>query len=299
MRRFALALAALLLALAALRLAAATAAPEAPDPIDVLVERLEQKRDRSPRDADARVELGAAYYRRARRALDAKAWADYERDLEKALAEIVEAARLEPESSEPHVYMGIVAVYQGDLDRALRSFANARQLSPRGWTHYTNIAQIMTYRGATRRDIERWIGRAERLRAEPEEVDLVLCLASWRDGNMAGAERHFKRVRRLGPKLLERWDGAPLAKPLATLPDLIAYCCANPACGPYLSEACRASEQEVVKREIPAQTARRELLLEMERRRKLDAIYRQRRDLEIEVEKPEGAAPAPEPAPAP
>jgi hypothetical protein len=74
----------------------------------------------------------------------------------------------------------------------------------------------------------------------------------------------------------------------------MGYCCASPACGPYLAEACNASKLEVAKREIPEEVALRELRLEMERRRKLEAIYEKRKDLEIEIEAPE---PVPEPAP--
>jgi hypothetical protein len=149
----------------------------------------------------------------------------------------------------------------------------------------------MVYRGSSRRDIERWIRRAEKLGARAEAVELVLTLAAWRDGYLEGAERHFKRVRRLGPELLASWNGAKVPEPLETLTDLMGYCCASPACGPYLAHACQASQLEVAKHEIPAEVARRELLIEMERRRKLNEIYEQRKDLEIEVEAPEPVAP--------
>jgi hypothetical protein len=41
---------------------------------------------------------------------------------------------------------------------------------------------------------------------------------------------------------------------------------------------------EVARRQVRAETVRKELLIEMERRRKLDEIYGDRKDLKIEVE---------------
>ena len=254
---------------------------------DAELERLEQQRDKHPRSAASHQELGEAYYRHARLALDQGDYASYESLLGKAMDEVLESARLDPESPSPHVFMGIVAAYQGDLDRTLESLGNARRLAPRAWTSYTNIAETLIYRGAPRREVEVWIDRAEQRGANPAVVELNLCLAAWRDGSIDGAERHFQRVRRLDPKVLDSWNEAPVPKPIQTLPDLMSYCCGSPACGPYLADACKESKLEVARREVPAEVARRELVVEMERRRKLNEIYSQRKDLEIKVEKPE------------
>ena len=255
--------------------------------------RLEGERDARPNDAERREALGEAYYREARAALDRGDFGTYEKRLGQAMDEVLESARLDPESPSPHLFMGIVAAYQGDLDRALRSLANARRLAPRSGLAYTNLAETMIYRGSPRSEVERWIDRAEHLGANPAVVELNLCLVSWRDGNLEAAERHFQRVRRIDPKVLETWNEAPVPKPIATLSDLMAYCCGSPACGPYLANACKGSQLEVARREIPAEVARRELLVEMERRRKLNEIYSQRKDLEIEVEPPEPVPPQP------
>lgn len=251
------------------------------------IAKLEQERDRRPNDPSLRQALGEAYYRHARLALDRKEFPEYESYLGKAMDEVFESARLDPESASPHVFMGIVAAYQGDIDRTFRSLANARRLAPRAWTSYTNLVETMVYKGTPRRDIEPWIDRAERFGANPGVVELNLCLVSWRDGDMEAAERHFRRVRRLDPTVLESWNEAPVPKPIETLPDLMSYCCGSPACGPYLAAACKSSQLEVARREIPEEVARRELLIEMERRRKLNEIYSQRKELEIEVEQPE------------
>jgi len=251
------------------------------------IAELEQERDKRPNDPERRQALAEAYYREARGALDERRFEEYESYLSKAMDEVLESARLDPESASPHVFMGIVAAYQGDIGRTFRSLANARRLAPRAPTSYTNLAETLIYKGAPRRDVERWLVRADKLGGDAAISELNLCLVSWRDGDLAAAERHFKRVKRMNPKVLESWNEAPVPNPLETLTDLMSYCCASPACGPYLAHACEQSQLEVAKREIPAEVARRELVIEMERRRKLDEIYEQRKDLEIEVEAPE------------
>jgi tetratricopeptide (TPR) repeat protein len=265
-----------------------------PDP---QLAKLEQARDSRPRDPERREALGEAYYRHARLALDQKDYAEYETYLGKAMDEVLESARLDPRSASPHVFMGIVAAYQGDIDRAFRSLANARRLAPKAWTSYTNIAEVLIYKGSSRRDVERWIDRAEPLGADSGVVELNLCLVSWRDGDLEAADRHFRRVKRLDPKVLETWNEAPVPKPMETLADLMSYCCGSPSCGPYMVDACKQSKLEVAKRELPAEVARRELVIEMERRRKLNEIYQQHKELEIEVEKPEAVPTAPPPKP--
>ena len=250
------------------------------------VAELEKKRDRSPRSVDARDELGQAYYQRARTALDEERFSDYQRDLGKALDEWIEALRLDPESSGSHTWMGIVAVYQGDLDRALRSFANARKLNPQSWASYTNIAETMIYRGKL--DAARkFLRRGERLRADPAIVEINLCLLEWRKGDIDDARYHFQEAYHLSPEAVNTWNEAPISDPLRTFDDLTRYCCGSPSCGPYMGEACKKSNLEVTRRVVPEEVARQELVLEMERRRKLREIYERRRDLGVEVEEGE------------
>jgi tetratricopeptide (TPR) repeat protein len=274
----------LALVAAALLLLAAAVDPE--------IAKLEGARDERPNDPERRVALGNAYYRHARLALDEKDFSTYQSYLGKAMDEVLEGARLDPEAPDPHFFMGVVAAYQGDIDRAFRSFANMRRLAPRAWVTYTNLAETMIYKGSARRNVEPWLDRAERMGANAAVVELNLCLLTWRDGDHAAAERHFKRVLRLDPKVLDSWNAAPVPKPIRSLPELMSYCCGSPACGPYLAKACGESQLAVAKRELPAEVARQEVVIEMERRRKLESIYEKRKDLEIEVEKPE---PVPEP----
>ncbi len=247
------------------------------------IAELEKKRDRSPRSVDAHHELGQAYYLRARTALDEERFGDYESDLGRALDEWIETLRLEPESPGPHTWMGIVAVYQGDLDRALRSFANARRLSPDNWASYTNIAETMIYRGKVKA-ARKFLKRGEQLRADPAIVEINFCLLEWREGNLDDARYHFQEAYHLSPETVNTWNEAPITNPLRTFHDLTRYCCASPSCGPYMGEACKESNLSVTRRVVPEEVARQELVLEMERRRKLKAIYQGRRDLGVEVE---------------
>jgi Flp pilus assembly protein TadD len=258
--------------------------------LDDAVERLEKARDRTPQLPEVHDALGTAYYRRAREALDEKRFEDYERDLERALDEWVESLRLDPASSSPHTWMGIVAAYQGDLDRSLRSFRNALRLSPRSWVAYTNLAQVLIYRGNLAQ-ARRWLSKAERFGPHPSIMELNLALAAWRQGDLVEARDLFDSAYMLDPKEVNTWDAAPVAEPIETFEGFTSYCCSNPACGPYMERACQQLQLEVRRREIGDETLRQELVIEMERRRKLSEIYRNRKDLKIEVE-PTGPAPS-------
>lgn len=277
----------LALAAVALCLLAAAAAPS-PE-----IAKLEAERDARPNDPERRVALGGAYYRQARLALDQQDFDTYQTYLGRAMDEVLEGARLDPEAPGPHFFMGLVAAYQGDIGRAFTSFANVRRLAPRAWVSYTNLAETMIYKGSAGREVERWLARAEKLGASAAVVELNLCLLRWRDGDLRAADRHFRRVLRIDASVLDTWNEAPVPTPMRTLPELMSYCCGHPACGPYLAKACETSQLEVAKRELPAEVVRQELVVEMERRRKLESIYDQRKDLEIQVETPE---PVPEPA---
>jgi tetratricopeptide (TPR) repeat protein len=254
--------------------------------VDAAITKLEALRDRHPASPEVRDELGRAYYRKARAALDAKRIEEYETYLERALDEWVESASLDPASPSPHTMMGIVAAYQGDLNRALRSFNNARRLDPRHPVHYTNIAEVMIYRGEIVK-ARRFLDAARRYRAPPVILDLNETLAAWRQGDLVEARDNFFSAYTIGPEEVNTWNEAPVSDPIETFEDFTAYCCQDPACGPYMEKACHNLQLEVKRREVTEDLLRKELQLEMERRRRLREIYERRRDLEIEVEPPE------------
>jgi Flp pilus assembly protein TadD len=280
----------------------AQAAPEpevATTPTASEIASLEKARDKKPGRADRRAPLALAYYRFARAALDRGELPVYEDYLGRAMTEWIEALRLEPENSEPHVYMGIVSAYQGRIDDALDSFYNARSLAPGAPNAYTNIAETLIYAGRDAREVETWLSRGERMGANPAIVELNYCLLRWRDGDAASAARRFKAAMALDASVVRVWNEAPVSKPIRTFSDLADYCCGSPACGPYLARACQKSELEVARREVPEETKLRELRIEMDRRRELERIYAKRKDLEIRVQEPEAATPAAGTPPAP
>jgi len=299
------------LLVAVLLAASADAAPSKPEPIVVptaeQITELERARDKRPKSAERRDELALAHYRFARAALDRGEFAAYEDHLARAMTEWVESLRLDPESPDPHIYMGMVSAYQGRIDDTLDSMYNARSLAPGSAVMYSNIAETLIYAGRDAREVESWLSRAERLGSNPAIIDLNRCLLQWRDGNLDGAARSFRFARKLDPSVVEVWNEAPVATPIKSFVDLTTYCCGSPACGPYLERACQKSELEVAHREVPEETALRELRIEMERRRELERIYQKRRDLEVRVKKPEeeaasgtsSAPPATNPAPQP
>ena len=275
---------------------AAQAAPEPPvatTPTAAEIAKLEHARDQRPRDVERRIALGGAYYRFARAGFDRSELPVYEDYLGRAVQEWLEALRIDPENPEPHVFMGIASAYQGRIDDALDSFQNARVLEPRNPNAYTNIAETLIYAGHGAREVETWLSRGERMGANPAIVELNFCLLRWRDGDLASAARRFQTAAKLDPDVVRVWNEAPVSKPIRSFSDLADYCCGSPACGPYLERACQKSELEVTRRVLPEETALRELRIEMQRRRELERIYKQRRDLDIRVQKPKDEAPPP------
>jgi hypothetical protein len=250
---------------------------------------LERARDKRPNRYERRDELGVAYYRFARAAFDRGEFGVYERNLELAVEEWLASLRIEPRNPAPHTFMGIVSVYQGRIDDALDSMQNARALSPGEGVAYTNVAETLIYAGRDASEVESWLRRGDRMGVNPAIVELNMCLLRWRDGELEAAARSFYRAAKLDPAVVRMWNEAPVATPIKTFEDLRSYCCGSPACGPYLARACAVAQEEVVKREIPEETALRELRIEMQRRRELERIYRERRELDVRVKDAEDA----------
>ncbi|MFQ5513628.1 MAG: tetratricopeptide repeat protein [Myxococcota bacterium] len=254
--------------------------------LEEAVAELERLRADHPGSSDVRLELGVAYYRLARRALDRDREQEYLTHLEKALDAVVEAVRLAPESPGPHTWMGIIAAYRDDLGGALRSFQNARRLDPRQPVSYANIAQIYLYQGKVSRAWH-WIEKAKRHGGRGAYLDLLEALVAWRQGDLVEARDLFSQAYELDPDTVNTWDEAPVDRPIETFEDFASYCCSNHTCGPHMGSACERLRLAVRERKLREETVRRELLLEMERRRKLRQIYEGRKELKIEIEPPE------------
>jgi Flp pilus assembly protein TadD len=244
---------------------------------------LEAQRDQRPRSIEVRDALGEAYYRSARKALEEGRNADYERNLAAALDEWVESLRLAPESSRPHVMMAIVSLHQGRLDDSIVNLKNALRLSPRNPMAHSNLAEAYVYQGDFRQ-ARRYIGKARKGRLIPGHVEVIEALAAWKTGDMVEARDLFASAYSLNPEVVVSWNEAPMSDPIHDFNDFTESCCSDIACGPYMESACRRVHLDATQRQVSDDLVRKELLLEMERRRKLDAIYRDRRDLKIEVE---------------
>ena len=126
--------------------------------------------------------------------------------------------------------------------------------------------------------------RARTLRADPAVLLLNQCLIEWREGNLDDAEWYFQEAYELDPETVNTWDAAPVSDPIQGFGDFTAYCCSNPACGPYMTDACSVVDLDVSQRELPEETVRRELQIEIERQRELRRIYERRQDLRVEIE---------------
>jgi tetratricopeptide (TPR) repeat protein len=244
---------------------------------------LERERGRRPDSADVRVELGTVYYRIARDALDR------ERDetrylafLERSVAEFVTALELDPRDDRPHFYLAVMDTYRGELRKALRGLENVRRLAPSG-VAYTNIAELYVYLGELHK-ARRWNDLGLR-KGAPYGVGIFNdMLIAWREGELDEARRRFAELRASDPEQLRTINMVRLPETPHRFEDFAGYCCASPACGPYLKDACRALELDVREREISKQAVLDELRIEMEKERRLRRVYEQRKELEIEVE---------------
>ncbi|MGH0032910.1 MAG: hypothetical protein ACQGVC_24220 [Myxococcota bacterium] len=244
---------------------------------------LEADRERAPGNVEVRLALGEVYYRIARDALD------WERDegrylafLERSVEEFTVAARLDPERPEPHFYMATMDVYRGDLDGALRGFENTLRLS-RSPIAETNLAEVHIYRGDLVR-ASRWNQSGELSGAGRGPVTFNRMLMRWSEGDVDAARRDFETLRVHHPEMIRTINVAAVPLVPERFEQFAGYCCDSPACGPYLAHACRDLDLQVTQRQVSEETLLRELRIEMERRRRLGEIYRQRKELEIEVE---------------
>jgi tetratricopeptide (TPR) repeat protein len=249
---------------------------------------LEADRERYPNSVPVHLELGEVYYRSARDALD---WDDDEGSylayLEKSVDEFVRAAALDPKNPQPLFFLAMIDVYRGDIDSALRGLRNTRKLGF-GAVGDTNLAEGYVYAGNLV-EASRWNQEGRLRGAGLGPVTFNDMLMQWSKGDLDGARRSFELLRVEYPEQIRTINAAPLPTEPGSFEEFARYCCGSPACGPYLEKACDALSLPVKHREISNETLLRELRLEMETRRRLQEIYRQRKELEIEVEGDEPA----------
>src|SRR5574342_740501 len=245
---------------------------------------LEADRERFPSSMPVRLALGEVYYRSARDALD---WdgdeGSYLAYLEKAVDEFVRAAALDPTNPQPLFFLAMIDMYRGDLDAAQRGLRNVRRLGF-GPIGDTNMAESYVYAGNLV-EASRWNEAGRRGGAGLGTVTFNAMLMQWSAGDLGAARRSFELLRVQYPEQIRTINVAPLPTAPRSFEEFAGYCCASPACGPFLEHACAALSLPVKHREISNETLLRELRLEMETQRRLQEIYQQRKELELEVEK--------------
>ena len=109
--------------------------------------KLEQLAQEHPDNSEIHLDLGEAYFKTARKALDEGNDVVYLNYLAKAQGAVIRAAELDPSAPGPHTWMGIIAAYQSDLDRTLINLQNAKRLEPYSPVAYTNLAETYVYMG--------------------------------------------------------------------------------------------------------------------------------------------------------
>jgi len=248
---------------------------------------LEQRRARAPRDVDTRIALGEVYYLIARDALDRQRdEGRYLAYLERSVEEFVTALELEPRAEDPHFYLAVMDAYRGDLLSALRGFNNVKRLNPSPIA-YTNIAEIYVYRGQPER-ARKWNDLAVRKGAPPGPVTFNEMLIAWKENDLMEARRRFNQLARNDPEMIRTINVARLPRQPESFEDFAGYCCASPACGPYMQRECAALSLDVEERAMSEEALLQELRLEMEAKRRLRKVYEQRKELEIDIEAPPG-----------
>jgi tetratricopeptide (TPR) repeat protein len=284
-RAFALLAASLLLAAAACApkaISRAEARTQAGD-LEGARRELERERDLRPDSAEVRVALGQTYYQMARDALDRQHdEARYLAFLEKSVSEFVTALEIDPRDEDPHFYLAMMDAYRGQLRQAMRGMNNYRRLSPSG-AAYTNIGELYVYLGELNK-AQTWTDLGVKKGAPYSLGTFNDMLIAWKGGDLAEARRCFAELQATDPEVLRTINEARLPAAPRRFEDFAGYCCSSPACGPYMRDACQALALDVREREISKEAVLKELQIEMERRRRLQKVYEQRKELDIQIE---------------
>jgi tetratricopeptide (TPR) repeat protein len=290
--------------------------------------KLEEIQKDDPDNYHTRMSLGDMYFALARKSLDEKDHAKYYEYLGSAQSNVLAAARLDPQSPEPHTKLGIISLYAGDLKGSEVAFYNALKLamveakryggsygngsgSGQGpqyggdGFYWSNLAQVEVFKGdlaAARRHLV----KATKAHSPQSELDFVGILIAWKENDMVEARDIFNGAKLTSPQFATTWDGAKLPKKMESFEDFAAACCANLSCGPYMEKACVRERLEVASRSAAGQVVAEKERIERERREKLREIYEKKSKKEVDVTleedpnapKKESSDKAPEPEPA-
>ncbi len=245
------------------------------------VRKLERLVARYPIRVDYREPLMRAHFDLAMEARRESRMRDYTDHLERAYEHGFAILKLEPRTVSVHLMMGLVAAFQGRVERALTSFDNCRALEPGAPQHYLNVAESLVYLGQIAR-ARHYIARARALGSAPVHTELVELLAAWRKDDFMEVDELFDIAYALNPATVRSWNDPD--EPIESFADFKLHCCTLPFCGPFMGKRCPEGLLRAALPTVDPETRRRELVLEMLRRRELEEIYRERKDLEIVVE---------------
>jgi len=256
--------------------------------VDQGLAMLEKAVEAAPEHVPSRLRLGGIYLSKAQGALQAGKEDLYVELLGKSQDQFLRAVELDPDEPSAHNSLGIVAAYRGDMKGARRSFLIARQLDPVQPQFHLNLAEVAVYLNRLS-EAERHIDLAQKFRARPADVEMLLVLMAWKRGDYVEARDVFGNVALLNPEVSSTWNGA---NSIQSFEDMVDYCCKLEFCGPYMKAACEDMDRVAAERKRAVETLRREIELQTEERERISEVYRNRREIDISVEPgPEDAEP--------
>jgi tetratricopeptide (TPR) repeat protein len=261
--------------------------------IDDAVRKIDQIAAREPNSYKVQLARGEVHREAALRRLFAKDESAYLQHAETSLAAYARASEFDPRQAEPHTGTGILLFNQGNLRGALEELRVSLMLEPGNPIVYANLGQLYVFMGHVGR-ARTMIEKGRKLGLPPVYAETVEMLASWRQGDLVDASDLFELANQ-NPKVLQGWlQDDPSVKPdFKSFDELTKYCCSASTCGPHMAEACERMNLEVKRREVAAETLRREREAALESERALRKTYGGRREVEIEGEDKEESEKAP------
>jgi tetratricopeptide (TPR) repeat protein len=220
----------------------------------------------------------------ALRAMFAQDEAAYLSHLETAFDAYARASSFDPRQAGPHTGVATLLFYQGDMKGALEEFLIARMLDPINPLHAANLAQIYVYMGRLNR-ARSMVEQGRKIGLHPVYAETVEMLASWRQGDLVDARDLFDLANQ-NPEAMRAWlqDDPRMPPEFETFDEMAGYCCNSSNCGPYMGDACERMHHEVKRREVAAETLRRERQAALEREKARRESFGGTRELEIEAE---------------
>ncbi len=247
------------------------------------IARLEEALANDPR---AGLQIAQLYFEIAQAALESGAEERYTDNLGRAQRFLLDYLDQAPDDAGAQNQLGILAAYRGDFDGARRSFRIATQLDPVDPTAQLNLAELAVYENDLPEARRRL--RLSRSRGVDEvDAKLTEVLLSWKERDLVAAKQRFDLARTISPGRVQGWNGST---EIRSFDDMAAHCCRLIFCGPYMERACGDMNQAVAVQALREETVLKELQLEIERARRIRALYERRRELQIEVD-PEPPSP--------